>query len=138
LGDQYHPNGSGVENDLGRHPRNSGPRSTWSSPRATGDIDVERDRLNDIAAKLKRDLAALEADIQSFSSANSISGAYLGTSPVASTLKTSSARTHGALLEAMVRLRFSYLGMINGLQNTQANYENAENEIAAYLRKLGA
>lgn len=138
MGDQYHPNGSGVANDLSRHPRGTGPLSAWTSPRATGDIDVERDRLDDIAAKLKRDLAALEADIQSFSSANSVTGADLGISEVAQKLKASSARTHSALLEAMVRLRFSYLSVINGLQNTKSNYDNAEDEIAAYLRRLGA
>ena len=137
MGDQYHPNGSGVENDLSRH-NSQAPMSTWTAPRATGDIDVERDRLNDIAAKLKRDLAALEADIRSFSSANSVAGAYLGISEVAMKLKTSSVTTHDALLEAMVRLRFAYVGMINGLQNTRTNYENAEEEIAAYIRRINS
>ncbi|WP_106402372.1 hypothetical protein [Actinocorallia populi] len=138
MGDQYHPNGSGVENDLSRHTPSTGPMSVWTAPRATGDIDVERDRLNDIAGKLKRDLAALEADIQSFASANSVSGAYLGISEVAQKLKASSGQTHGALLEAMVRLRFAYVGVINGLQNTRTNYENAEDQIEAYIRRLGA
>jgi len=138
LGDQYHPNGSGVANDLSRQPRSGGPRSTWTSPRATGDIDVERDRLNDIAKKLDGDLKKLEADIASFKSANKVPAADLGISPVASTIKMSSARTHGALLDAMVRLRFAYLGVIAGLRGSSTNYENVEEEIAAYLRKLGA
>jgi hypothetical protein len=134
--DQYHPNGSGVANDLSRH-RGTGPTSVWTAPRATGDIDVERDRLGDIAKKLKRDLAALEADIRVFTSGNSVKDANLGKSGIAHTLQKSAEQTHDALLEAMVRLRFAYLGVINGLQNTRTNYENAEDEITAYLRKLG-
>ncbi|MEO3787015.1 hypothetical protein ABGB12_27135 [Actinocorallia sp. B10E7] len=137
MGEQYHPNGSGVANDLSRHTGSSGPKSTWTSPRATGDIDVERERLNGIAKKLGDDLKKLEADIESFASANKIPAADLGISSAAGTLKTSSARTHNALLDAMVRLRFAYLGVINGLRGTSANYQNTEEEIAAYFRGLG-
>lgn len=137
MGDQYHPNGSGVANDLNRQPRSGGPRSTWTSPRATGDIDVERDRLNDIAKKLDGDLRKLDEDIASFASANKVPYADLGISPTAGTLKMSSESTHNALLDGMVRLRFAYLGVIAGLRGTSTNYENVEEEIAAYFRKLG-
>jgi len=137
LGDQYHPNGSGVANDLSRQPRNGGPRSSWTSPRATGDIDVERERLNDIAKKVESDLKKLDDDIAGFASANTVPKANLGPSSAAIALQTSSTRTHNALLDAMVRLRFAYLQVIGGLRGTGANYENVEAEISAYIRRLG-
>lgn len=115
-----------ADNDFGAYPRDTQGAPVWPGFRANGDIDVKREQLVEVAAKLRADLDRLKSDIAYFRSSDLASVATLGISSAAGTFRRSAGQTHEALLTALGRLETAYEKVIDALRGTEGNYDQAE------------
>jgi uncharacterized protein YukE len=131
----YNPDGSGKANDY--HPP-AMPQSTFPPTLTAGsDFKVNRDELTQVASQMGKDLASLNAALQTLGNGGA-GGSTVGGWETADGFGNNSGQAWWGIYSFVQELNGVYDQVIGYLHQTAANYNDAEQTTAAAASNVGA
>lgn len=127
---QYHDDGSGQANDYSNY-RPPGhwaqPDSGWKAYDQGKNVEVDRDKLDQLAKNLGDDLKRLKPKLDEVKAqANNISVQHLGGSPTAQELHSALGRAYRGFTQYYSEIEAAYKGIIDKLHDAAKGYADTE------------